>query len=181
MLRWLSRRLSYANVTATLALFLALGGVSYAAVTLPANSVGSKQIKKSAVTLKKISPAARKALKGTTGVKGDPGAIGAQGPAGAAGPTGAAGHDGANGATTVVVRGASATIPANVYGHATAQCHAGERATGGGASIAGTHGQLTDSGPADGSPTTAPTGWFGQGKTDATADAINVTVVCASP
>ncbi len=34
-------RLSYANVVATLALFLALGGVSYATVKLPRNSVGT--------------------------------------------------------------------------------------------------------------------------------------------
>lgn len=47
-------RLSYANIVSTMALFLALGGVSYAAVKLPANSVGEKQIKKNAVTGKKI-------------------------------------------------------------------------------------------------------------------------------
>lgn len=47
-------RLTYANVVSTLALFLALGGVSYAAVKLPANSVGEKQLKKNAVTGKKI-------------------------------------------------------------------------------------------------------------------------------
>ena len=35
MRRWAMERLSYANVTATLALFLALGGTSYA-LTLPA-------------------------------------------------------------------------------------------------------------------------------------------------
>ncbi|MGH2905228.1 MAG: hypothetical protein ACRDKI_00485 [Solirubrobacterales bacterium] len=46
--------LTYANVVATLALFLALGGVSYAAATLPKNSVGTKQIKKNAVTGAKI-------------------------------------------------------------------------------------------------------------------------------
>jgi hypothetical protein len=42
-------RLTYANVTATLALFVALSGGAYAATALPANSVGSKQLKKSAV------------------------------------------------------------------------------------------------------------------------------------
>jgi hypothetical protein len=47
-------KITYANVVATLALFIALGGVSYAAVKLPANSVGEKQIKKNAVTGKKI-------------------------------------------------------------------------------------------------------------------------------
>ena len=44
------RHLTYANVIATFALFLALGGASYAAIKLPANSVGSKQIKDGAVT-----------------------------------------------------------------------------------------------------------------------------------
>ncbi len=42
-------RPTYASVTATLALFVALGGGAYAATALPANSVGAKQIKKNAV------------------------------------------------------------------------------------------------------------------------------------
>ena len=46
---WLRRRLSYANVVATLALFLTLGGVGYA-LTIPSNSVGTKQLKRRAVT-----------------------------------------------------------------------------------------------------------------------------------
>lgn len=47
-------RLTYANVVGTLALFIALGGVGYAAAKLPKNSVGSAQIKKNAVTSSKI-------------------------------------------------------------------------------------------------------------------------------
>jgi len=47
-------RLSYANVMATIGVFLALGGISYAATNLSKNSVGTKQIKKNAVTAKKI-------------------------------------------------------------------------------------------------------------------------------
>jgi len=35
---------SYANVMATVAVFLALGGAAYAATKLPKNSVGTKQI-----------------------------------------------------------------------------------------------------------------------------------------
>jgi hypothetical protein len=50
----LRARLTYANVMATVGVFMALGGGAYAAVKLPANSVGSKQIKKSAITAKKI-------------------------------------------------------------------------------------------------------------------------------
>ena len=47
-------RLTYSNVVATLAIFIALGGISYAATNLSKNSVGTKQIKKNAVTAKKI-------------------------------------------------------------------------------------------------------------------------------
>lgn len=43
-------RVSYANVTATLALFVALGGASYAAVELPHDSVGSAQLRRGSVT-----------------------------------------------------------------------------------------------------------------------------------
>jgi hypothetical protein len=50
----ITRRLSYSNVIASLALFVALGGASYAAVALPANSVGTKQLKKSAVSASKL-------------------------------------------------------------------------------------------------------------------------------
>ncbi len=42
-------RLSYANVVASLALFVALGGTAAAAVTLPRDSVGAPEIRKDAV------------------------------------------------------------------------------------------------------------------------------------
>lgn len=48
------RRASYANITATLALVLAMGGTSYAAFILPANSVGNRQLRPGAVTATKI-------------------------------------------------------------------------------------------------------------------------------
>ena len=79
-------KLTYANVVATLALFVALGGASYAALQLPKNSVGTKQLKKNAVTAKKIakgavtkaklSAEAASALTGPAGPKGDPGTPG---------------------------------------------------------------------------------------------------------
>jgi len=53
-LKKLRGRLTYANVVSTICLFILLGGAAYAAVTLPKNSVGSKQIKKNAVTTAKI-------------------------------------------------------------------------------------------------------------------------------
>jgi hypothetical protein len=88
MLRRLTNRLTYANVVATMALFIALGGTSYAAIKLPHNSVGSEQIKTGAVhtgeirdrtiRLQDISAAARASLRGQAGPQG------AQGPAGPA-------------------------------------------------------------------------------------------------
>jgi len=46
------------NTIALLALFIALGGTTYAATALPANSVGAKQLKKNAVTSVKIKNSA---------------------------------------------------------------------------------------------------------------------------
>lgn len=54
MLAGLRGRLTFANVTSVIALFVALGGGAYAAVSLPKNSVGTKQLKKNAVTGVKI-------------------------------------------------------------------------------------------------------------------------------
>jgi hypothetical protein len=49
------KRLTFANVTSSLALFLALSGVSYAAIILPAGSVGPRQLKANAVTSSKLA------------------------------------------------------------------------------------------------------------------------------
>lgn len=54
---------SPALVIALIALFVALGGTSYAAIKLPKNSVGSKQLKKNAVTGVKIKNKAVTAAK----------------------------------------------------------------------------------------------------------------------
>ena len=48
-------RPSPALVVASLALFVALGGASYAALSVPANSVGSKQLRNGAVTSGKLA------------------------------------------------------------------------------------------------------------------------------
>lgn len=47
-------KLTYANVMATVAVFIALGGASYAAVKLPNNSVGTRELKRNAVSTAKI-------------------------------------------------------------------------------------------------------------------------------
>src|SRR4051812_369319 len=87
---WMRRRLTYANVIATVALFLALNVGAYAAIKIPANSIGSAQLKNKAVTPKKVSPSAIKLFKGKKGQKGFNGAKGLPGPAGAQGPGGTA-------------------------------------------------------------------------------------------
>lgn len=53
-MKQLGRHLTFANVVACIALFVALGGASYAAFKLPKNSVGTKQIKNNAITAAKI-------------------------------------------------------------------------------------------------------------------------------
>lgn len=52
------RRFSYANVMATLAVFVALGGAAYAAVVLPRNSVKAKQIAANAVKRPEVAAGA---------------------------------------------------------------------------------------------------------------------------
>src|SRR3954463_3839648 len=89
-------RPSPALVVSVIALSVALGGTSYAAIVLPANSVGNRQIKKNAVTSAKVKNASLRSADfaagqlpagatGATGAKGDPGATGATGATGAKG------------------------------------------------------------------------------------------------
>ena len=67
-----------------MALFVALGGASYAAIKLPASSVGSAQIKKNAVTSAKVKDRSLLATDFSTGQlpRGQTGATGATGTAG---------------------------------------------------------------------------------------------------
>lgn len=54
-MRWVSKKLSYANVMSSLAVFLVLGGATaFAATHLGRNSVGAAQLKAGAVTAAKI-------------------------------------------------------------------------------------------------------------------------------
>ena len=96
------RRPSHATVVAYLALFVALGGSSYAAVTLKRNSVRTKHIARGAVTSPKIrdsSLLARDFAAGQLpiGPKGDTGAKGDKGDKGDPGTLGQPGADGAPG------------------------------------------------------------------------------------
>jgi Collagen triple helix repeat (20 copies) len=90
-------RLTYANVMATIAVFVALGGgAAYAATRLPGNSVGTKQLQKEAVTPGKLSATAKSALS-TPGAQGPSGPVGATGPQGPAGVQGLKGDPGKTG------------------------------------------------------------------------------------
>src|SRR3954453_3334916 len=93
---------TYANVIATLALFVALGGGAYAAITLPRNSVTSVQVKNGSLLAKDFRKGQLKAGKsGPAGPQGAQGARGLGGPAGPPGLTGAPGLKGINGTNGV--------------------------------------------------------------------------------
>jgi hypothetical protein len=85
MINSIRSKLTYANVMASIAVFLLLGGGAYAATQLPKNSIGTKQLKNGSITLNKLSNSARTALKGKTGPTGPQGTQGPQGPQGPAG------------------------------------------------------------------------------------------------
>jgi hypothetical protein len=93
------RRPSAALVVSSLALFVALGGTSYAISQLPPNSVGNKQLRTGAVTSSKIKDGtiSRKDLAAGTALKGDAGPQGLTGAQGATGPQGATGSQGTTG------------------------------------------------------------------------------------
>jgi hypothetical protein len=84
------------NHLGLLALFVALGGTSYAALKLPAHSVGTTQLRNGAVTANKIRSGALRArhFRGGKLPRGARGAAGAAGPTGAAGPVGQTGPTG---------------------------------------------------------------------------------------
>jgi hypothetical protein len=92
----ITRHITYANVTASLALFLTLGGISWAATTLPRDSVSAKQIRASAVGSSEVRDGAlrRSDFAPGTLLAGPQGPQGAQGPKGEPGPSGAPGKQG---------------------------------------------------------------------------------------
>jgi len=80
---------------ALLALFVALGGTSYAAIRLPANSVTSTTVKDRSLLAKDFRRGQLPAgARGDDGDRGPAGPAGAQGPAGAPGPQGSQGAQG---------------------------------------------------------------------------------------
>lgn len=167
-------RPSPSMLVAFAALMVALGGTSYAIAQLPANSVGSKQLKKNAVTAAKVKNRSLVAKDFKAGQL-PAGPRGAQGPVGPAGPAGAAGARGPAGATNVTVRHGEETL-----GEATASCLEGERAVGGGGYTPDPTSFLWASAPA--TEVGTPTAWVASAQ-DTTGAEANVTayVICAAP
>ena len=168
----LGRRPSPAMVVACVALAVALGGTSYAAVALPKNSVGTKQLKPGAVTSAKIRDFSLRVWDFKRG----------QLPHGPAGPPGPAGV-----LAPLTIREASTSVPGNVVNGKFAtraiqvRCSAGETAVAGGTSWSSdVNGEdiltvysrpLLDNG--------RPVGWRVRGGTDLNDDRVlNVQVLC---
>ena len=164
------RKLTYANVIATLALFLVLaGGSAFAASQFGKETIGSRALKKEAVTPAKLSSKAKAALTGPAGAKG---ATGAQGPQGAQGAAGAPG------ATKIQVE-----VGPEVNGSA-AHCPAGQVAVGGGGEAV--EGFLFVSEPLVGETAATagqtPNGWFAKAEdAEGNQGPARAYVLCASP
>ena len=125
-----TRHLTFANVVSVLALFVALGGTTYAAVKLSNNSVRSKHIKDRAVKNRDLRSsavnsrvvkngsllagdfAAGQLPAGAPGAPGAPGAKGDKGDPGAAGAQGEQGIQGIPGPTYGEFNGAGTNTPA---------------------------------------------------------------------
>jgi hypothetical protein len=171
-------RLTYANVTATLALFVALGGGAYAATVLPANSVGPTQLKKNAVSTAKIKNNAvsgAKLLDNSLGGADINESTLAKVPSATAADT--ASHAAASAAldmaTYKTAAGtAAASSAANV---ATAKCDSGQHVVGGGVKLDTPGiGVINDS-----YPDTSNTAWtahVGNGSSGNNAASVNFTV-----
>jgi hypothetical protein len=182
MQRTLKSRPSPALVISLIALFVALGGTSYAAFSLPKGSVGPAQLKNKAVTPLKVAPATVRLFKGQKGAQG---LRGPKGPTGAAGTNGTNGTNGANGATKVVIRSTDTAAPNANTTSGIARCNAGEQATGGGATISGVLGG-SSAWQQPGYPVSAsgslPPGWAATYYNNSGFnDTLTVYVICASP
>jgi hypothetical protein len=111
-MRRIVRRPSAGMVVGLTALFVALGGTGYAAVVLPAHSVGTKQLKRNAVISSRVRDFSllRRDFKRGQLPRGPRGPRGPAGPQGATGPPGATGPAGASALTSVpsgqTIRGA---------------------------------------------------------------------------
>lgn len=175
---------------ALLALFIALGGTSYATVlNVPKNSVDTPQLKRNAVKAAKIAPNAVRTGHVLNGSLLSQDFKAGQIPNGEKGEKG---EKGDAGATNVVVRTQSPCpggLPTNVHCVMRPMCEAGERAVGGGAGMTGNLGneEIQQSYPVEADMTPAetgdtPAGWLSIIENKAPQMQIPIAyVVCARP
>lgn len=111
MIRFIKKRLSYANIAVTAALVFAMAGGAFAASGGHASSAKHKHKHKDYVitSTTQVSPKVLKALKGNVGPAGPVGEKGAAGEKGAQGAPGKDGTNGTNGADGVSVTGVTAS------------------------------------------------------------------------
>jgi hypothetical protein len=172
---------SPALITSIVALVVAMGGTSYAAIKLPRNSVGSAQLRSNAVTSAKVRNGSL--LKQDFKASQLP-----RGPQGVQGPQGPAGPVGANGATHVVFSdSAGTTVAADADGSDSVACPDGTKATGGGVFVTNGDQIAHVDAPVTESDTTAdandqPNGWEGAIHNNTGGDVtLVVEAICASP
>jgi hypothetical protein len=134
MLRQLRSGLTFANVVSLIALFTALGGTSYAALTISGKNVknGSltgRDIKNSSLGSRDVKDRRllAKDFKAGQLPQGAQGPAGPQGPAGLQGPAGPQGSPGIGGLETVTARSFSNSESSKI---ADAHCPGGKRLTG---------------------------------------------------
>lgn len=192
---------TYSNVAATLALFVALGGTSFAAVSITSGDVknGSltgTDLKNESVTGSDIDNSSLtgsdiKSSSLTSSDVKDGSLLAADFGSGQlpAGPAGPAGPVGPAGATNVVARRAEVVLGPGTTGADTANCLPGERATGGGAGITGALAntfvlddeprEADGTTPEDGDPITS---WRASGaNAGVVPNTLSIYVLCASP
>jgi Collagen triple helix repeat (20 copies) len=146
----LRSRLTYANIMATIAVFVALGGSSYAAITITGQSVKDssltgKDVKNRSLLARDfkagqlptgaagpVGPAGGPGPAGPAGPKGDRGQQGPAGAIGPAGPAGPAGPQGPSGVSGWEYVTALKAIPAGTTARWSVNCSDGKRALGGG-------------------------------------------------
>src|SRR6266550_2661614 len=160
---------SPALVVACIALALSLGGVSYAALRLPANSVGTRQVINGSLLKGDFKagqlPRGARGPQGLAGAAGSTGPAGATGPAGTAGPVGPAGTAGSQGppgpVSLTYVLSPYTALPTGTEQGAFVVCPAGMVVTGGGGYSPSTSTAVSIKSSAIGTTTgSSPDEWF---------------------
>ena len=149
-------RLTYSNVMATAAIFLALGGGAYALTGVPdkngvfhgcvSSRTGLLRVVRSPSSCHRAKRRGSRRVPGESAVEwSQRGPAGAKGSDGANGANGISGTNGTNGATKVTVRDATGPlVKEGATSVAAAPCNPGEHLTGGGVSATDTNFEVVE-------------------------------------